>query len=399
MATGTRYTYTDTVTPKPAISDAIFNIDYQEAPLLRMAGFSASNLSKIKVIGWPATKLQWLHDVNSPTFTTMNDSGGIDGSVTTVTVTEGTYFRQGDVVGIYANAAGTGDPAEKVLVTSVSGNDLTIVRGVGSTSGAVHADGVGMRILSRMMPEGSDPVTGHTTIPTLDYNYVQILSEAVKVTKTEQAIMRYGIEDQMAFQVAKLFDDDGGAGKLARMLENTFYYGERVIRDGTAGEQTYGSMGGFKTFVTLAGVGSSQYIDLNGAAFNRSHLHTVLRSIRQNNGRVDSLVMGGWAYEKITDMYSGTIETTRDERIGGSEIQQIVTPHGRVKLVYDWMCPEHEMFFVDFNKLGWVPLRPWEATQIRDQGDYFITDVVGEFTFFLRNPKSFGIITDFSTTS
>jgi hypothetical protein len=98
-------------------------------------------------------------------------------------------------------------------------------------------------------------------------------------------------------------------------------------------------------------------------------------------------------------MYEGAIRTTRDETRGGSEITMVKTPHGEVEVVYDWSCPAGYMYFVNQEKCGWLPVRAFEAGKIAEQGDYFLTDVVGEYTFGLANEESHGLIYGFSTSS
>jgi len=60
MATGTRYSYTDTGNTKRAISDVVHLIDWKEAPLLRLFGFGQENVRKFKMINWPSTKAEWI---------------------------------------------------------------------------------------------------------------------------------------------------------------------------------------------------------------------------------------------------------------------------------------------------------------------------------------------------
>jgi hypothetical protein len=114
---------------------------------------------------------------------------------------------------------------------------------------------------------------------------------------------------------------------------------------------------------------------------------------------VTHLITGAFGIEKITSMYEDTIVTTRDETIGGSEIQQIRTPHGMVKLVFDWMCPQDRYYFVNAEKVGWLPLRDFARGKIAEQGDFFVSDVVGEYTFLVANEKSHGYIKEASITA
>jgi len=394
MATGPRYSYTDTGNQKRAIADVINMIDWTEAPLLRILGFGSKNLSKFNIVNWPSTKVELLEDTMSP-FTSLltedMDSGGSAETGMDVTTGTGSYFRQGDIVATYA-AAALNTVLEKMLVTSVSTDTLTVIRGWDGTQGTGIAASTGdtVRILTRAMPENSAYTTGHTTTTTQPYNYTQILSQAVEVSRTEQKMSKYGIEDQMDYQVAKLFADGGGAGKLAQLLQNTFYFGERVVRSSTTGQ--YGTMGGFETFVTTNTTNKS------GAAITKPDIHTKIRQIRTAGGRVSHLITGAWGLEKIESMYEGNREYTQDTTLGGSEIMSIKTPHGKVKVVFDWLCPEDRYYFVNKDKCGWVPYDDFERSSIDSQKDGHVSDVVGEYTFLLCNEKSHGYIYGASTT-
>lgn len=379
MATGQIYSFTNTVIKDRGIGQSIWNMDWQEAPLLRLLDIGGNNQKKLRLRGWPSTKVEWFEDTNNPVSGTLNEA--LDNSEDGVDVQtgEGAYLRQGDVILV---------ESEKMLVKAVSANTLTVERGYGSTTAAAHDDDTPWLRITRAMPEGSDPVTGYTGTPSVPYNYVQIISAAAEITKTAMAVKNIPLEDEFDYQVAKLFDNGGSAGELPRMLANTFYYGERVQRDAN----NYGSMGGFKTYVT------TNVRNAEGKTLQKKWIHDIIRNVRDYNGKITHLVMGSYLYEVITDMYSATITTTREERVGGSEIDTIKTPHGQVKLVYDWMCPAGEMYFVNVDKCGWLPLRPWERNVIKDLGDRYCEDIVGEYTFFLVNEKSHGYIHNIATS-
>lgn len=397
-----RESYTDAVTNIRAVGDAIYNIDFQEAALLQLLGFSSKNISKFAVKqGWPSTKIEWLEDVNVP-FTTLLAESGFDNSETDMTVTTGTgkYFRKGDILGVYPTGTTTGAFQEKVLVTAVSGDDLTIVRGYGDTSGTAALTGTGVRLITRAMPENSVYTTEHMTTPTAPYNYTQILDAAVEMSETEAMMQRYGINDHMDFQIAKLFDNGGAEGRLAQLLHQTFYYGERVQRDGS----NYGSMGGFDVFVTTSTASTSHVFTLSDAAIQKKDIHKVIRAVRNANGKVTHLVTGAWGIEKIRSLYEDSVRTTQEQRVMGSPaVDEIVTPHGSVRVIYDWMCPEDRYYFINADRCGWIPFRDFKRKTVyggeeNNPYDGRIEKVVGEYTFGLANPKSFGLIYGASTT-
>ena len=373
MTTGTVYSYSDTAADKRSVADLILMLDWQKAPLLNIFGFSEKNLRKFKIANWPSTKVELLEDSMSPFTTTIAED--LDNSETGVDVAsgKGEYFRKGDVIKI---------DSEYMLVASVSGDTLTVLTRPFAGSAASHSNGATIEIVTRAMPEGADFTTGHTTALTAPYNYTQILSEAAKVSRTAQRMSQYGVEDELNRQVAKLFNDGGNAGKLAQLLQKTFYHALRSQRTSTS----YGAMGGMKTFV------STNVYNLAGAAVQRSNIHTAIRAIRQAGGEATHLVTGSWGIEKINAMYEGLIRTTRDETRGGSEITMVKTPHGEVELVYDWMCPDGEYYFVNQAKVGWLPFDAFKVNEIQRQGDFFVKDVVGEYTFLVANEESHAYI-------
>lgn len=397
-----RESYTDTTTNIRAVGDAIYNIDFQEAALLQLLGFTNSNLKKFAVRqGWPSTKIEWLEDVNVP-FTTTAAEALADGSDTSLVVASGTgkYFRKGDVLGLYSGTTATGTIDEQVLVTAVATDTLTIVRGWGDTSGAARSNSIAIRLLTRAMPENSIYTTEHMTTPTAPYNYTQILDAAVEMSETEAMMQRYGIDDHMDMQVAKLFNNGGQEGRLAQLLHQTFYYGQRVQRDGS----NYGSMGGFETYVTSSTASANHVFSLSDAALQKKDIHKVIRAIRNSNGRVTHLVTGAWGIEKIRSLYEDQVRTTQEQRVMGSpQVDEIVTPHGSVRVIYDWMCPEDRYYFINADKCGWIPFRDFKRKTVyggeeNNPYDGRIEKVVGEYTFALANAKSFGLITGASTT-
>jgi len=115
------------------------------------------------------------HPVNSMSFlitagkylpgtTTMNDSGGISNSDTTMTVTDGTIFMVGDVINV---------ESEYMLVTAVSGNDLTITRAYGGTTAASHADALTVYRIANSRTGAEVDQLALNLIPTTLTQYLQ----------------------------------------------------------------------------------------------------------------------------------------------------------------------------------------------------------------------------------
>lgn len=384
MATGTRTTYTDTTPQKRSIGDLINFIDWTEAPVLRLLG--VNNESKFRLVNWPRTKVEWLEDTMSSRSTTMNDSGGISNSDTTMTVTDGSIFKVGDVLKI---------ENELVYVSAVSGNDLTISRSHGGTSAASHADGLTITLSTIARLEGADYTTGHTTTVTAPYNYTQILAEAVKVTGSESVDEKYGIDDTMAYHIAKLIGGSNGvgtkfkAGKLPILLEQTFFYGYRAAGSAT----TARAMGGFEQFVT------TNVTDKSSAAVTRKDIEDLFETCFLAGGMPDTLLCNSWVRRKISAMYEGSIRTERSETRGGARIDTIVTDFGEIEVMFNRWCPTDRLYLIEKEKMGWITYRPFSIYDRPSTGDYMVKEVLGEYSFVLTNEKAHGYIKNISTSS
>jgi hypothetical protein len=382
MATGIRTSYSDTAPIKRSIGDMIQFIDWTEAPLLRK--FGTKNESKFRLVNWPATKYEWLEDTMSARETTLAEQA--DAAEGEVEVTDGTIFKEGDVVKI---------EEELAYVTLVTGNVLTLTRGLAGTTDAQHLTGLPIKLISSARLEGADYDTGHTTTLTNPSNYTQIFAEAVKVTGSEQINPKYGINDTMAYHLSKLMGGSNGvgekfrAGKMPILLQQTFYHGHDAI--GTA--TTPRTMGGFEEFVT------TNVTDLNSAKLQRSHIEDAFQACYLAGGDPDTIICNAWLRRKLTSFYEGMITTTRSETRGGSRIDTVMTDFGEMEIMFDRWCPTDRLYIVESGKLGWIEFRPFAVYDRPSTGDYAVKEVLGEYGFVLVNEKSHAYIKEASTTT
>lgn len=379
MATGQRTRYTDTGIARRSVAKAVDNIEWKEAPLIHLLGLD--NAKKFGLQNFPNTKVEWIDDTLSPRSDQLAEA--LDNSETGVDVDNGTYWKEGDIAQV---------DAELMYVASVSSNTLTVVRGFGGTTAATHADDspIYKRTIARL--EGAAATLGHTTVTTQPYNYSQIFEEAVQVSGTQQAITDYGISDTLGYHVAKKIGGGNGmgsrgkAGELVILLAQTFHYGYRAQGSASAAR----AMGGFKQFVT------SHVTDKNGAAVERSDLLDLMQAIYLDGGSPDTIITGAWGLRKITQWFDGYITTERSEMRGGSKITTIVTDFGDLNVEFDRWSPNDELKVAEKDYMGWCAVRPWFVKQLADLGDYEWVDIIGEYTFVLKNQKAHGYIENFA---
>lgn len=378
MPIGMRTTYSDTNIRARVVADMVAMIDFQSAPLLKLLGIQ--NEKKFRFKTWPTTKPEWLEDNMAPITTTL--ASGYTTTQTTISVAAGTgaYFRAWQVLEI---------DSERFLVTSVSGDTVTVAFAYQSTVNANHSSGATVTIVSIAAPEGADPVTGYTTTLGNPYNYSQIISETVKVSRTAQKNSAYGVADQMAYQMGKLFSDSGKAGSLAQTLSRTFYKGKR--NEDTS--RNIRTMGGFDTYVT------TNVKALAGEPLQRKNIEDQIENIVNAGAIPDAIVCGSWAQRKISSFFEGQIMATRDESLGGAKIDTVRTDFGELKIIFDWMSPKADVRILSTEKIGWVEFDPFGMQELAKVGDYDQAQVVGEYSLVVMNDKAHAAITGASTTA
>lgn len=382
MTTGIRTTYTDSNVKPESLNALISLIDWREAPLLRE--FGINNEKRFRFTFWPRTAYEWLEDTLSSRTDTLAEA--VDQGETAIDVVDGTKFKEGDIIKV---------ESELMYVSSVSSNTLTVVKGYAGTTDAAHSTALTVTLATVARLEGADYDTGHTTAVTRNINYTQILSEAVKVSGSQMVDENYGIDDEMAYHIAKLIGggyglgSKGTAGKLAILLQQTFYYGQKAVGTTTSAR----AMGGFEEFVT------TNVTNASSAALTLKMIEDMLQTSYLAGGKPDMLICNAWLRRKINSFFEGSIRTERTEDTGGHVIKTIETVFGDMEVMFDRWCPTDRIYLVEKEKLGWITYRPFQVLDRASTGDYEVKEVLGEFGFVLQNETAHGYIHTLSTTS
>lgn len=387
MAQGQIYSYSfgTTTTLKRTVSNLIKNIDPQDTPCVSY--FGTGNQSKFSMQNFPNHKVEWLEDTLRTRSTTINEGAEYAIGDTTLTVTDGTIFKEGDIILI---------ESEKLYVSAVSTNDLTVTRGWGSTSAAAHANGTTVSYLFSARLEGAESDNTMFTAPTSPYNQSQIFHAEILITGSEKdATSRYGIPDQYKYQLMKWLGGAGGgngkrgrAGDLMIDLEKTFFYGERVAR----AANTAGGMGGAKVFIT------TNTSALASAALDQDTLEDQIQNCWSYGGKPDVIICNAFNKRLISSWYAPSVRTERSERTGGVVISQVETEFGVLDVMLNRWCPSDEVYIVQKDLLGWVTLRDWFVHPLAIGGDYTKDEILGEFSFVVQNEKAHAVITGTATS-
>jgi hypothetical protein len=141
---------------------------------------------------------------------------------------------------------------EYMLVTGVSSDTLTVVRGYASSAITTHDQGAVVHIVSQVEHEGADSKKARARERTRPINYLQTFSRTVEVSGVQEAIKKLGgVTSEINYQIMVAMK------QLALELEKTLIMGVKAqVGDGSS---AYRTMGGLSAMI--AGTSDSGSID------------------------------------------------------------------------------------------------------------------------------------------
>ena len=76
----------------------------------------------------------------------------------------------------------------------------------------------------------------------------------------------------------------------------------------------------------------------------------------------------------------------------------MIPPVGELSLLCDRNCPATELYVLDTARIGFVPIREFVTEDLAKTGDGDKAQIVGEYSFVLKNEKAHAIVKGFSTS-
>lgn len=362
-------TYSDTTPQVRVVTDYISLLDPSDAPFIELIGgldgasgkFQFRNQGKV---------VEWLEDTLTPLSGTLaQQSMTTATTVVTITVDDGDVFQPGHIL-----LVGT----EKMWVSAVSGDVITVTRGFAGSTSATQASNAAYTIIGMARLEGddSDPI-GYTDI-TSNSNYTQIFHKEIKVTGSEMAIDNYGFTDPYQYQAAKAIPE------MMRLIERTLQYGYR----GAGSTTTPRTMGGYQTFIT------SNLAD--GSSITPTKIEDALElAYNAGGGGEFAAVVNPATYQTIKAKYdtSAYVRYAPEQTRVGMLVDKIVTPFGNVSFTVDRWQLSTLIPMLRLDNIGMLTLRPWQVEDLAKTGDARKTELVGEFTLCVRQDKSHALLT------
>jgi hypothetical protein len=327
-------------------------------------------------------KMSWLDMRVDATSSATTDSVLIAG--TTVPVADGSKFRPGMTL--------SPDGSEEVLlVTAVSGNNLTVVRGFGGSTAAALTDGQVLTIDSVGREENSLAQNDGIFQPDPVENFFQTMDTAVEFSRRALATIQFGSTNDLAFQVSERIR------QLTIQMDRALVRGRRATA--TIGSDSVTYTGGLRFFL-----GQSGAINTDAAgALTLDKINLLNADIVRRGGMANTLAVGINRARTLSALVSANYSSQRLGDWTADEGSLLTLPSdlplvGNVnRIVVDTNLSDDELIMYDAGKIAIVPMasgnaedsgawRTVDATQNGQDGQR--TRIIGDFAMEIRQSQT-----------
>ncbi len=363
------------------VSDLTGIISAYETPLLDALGDPMREAS--------STHHEWLEDELLPNKDAINDSTFTDPDVDTEFIVDhGSRFRVGDQIQVEGSE-------ELMLVTSINGNALTVVRGYAGTTAEDLADDQAVNILGNAALEGADKPGVRFSNRSRCGNWTQIFAAAVEVSGTDMAASQLGLADEMDYQKQERLRE------MLRDLENTVINGGQPASNPQGSDSARRSMKGIIQHLAtnIFHTGDSEFPA--GADLDEAKINYVLRKIWEaSSGNVDLIVVGGFQKRKINAFCADSRAYGAGDTTFTNMVSIYESDFGVCRIATTRWMPQDAVLLLDSSRISVLPLggRSFHFKPLASGGDYECGELIGEYTLELRNEAAHGLIRNLATS-
>ncbi|MHA1482072.1 MAG: SU10 major capsid protein [Candidatus Heimdallarchaeaceae archaeon] len=376
-----------------SIADAVKKLDLSEELSEVIRSDNVSLINRIGVGGMVATqeKHSWVEDELNPNTATVTEGAEFSDSDETLTVgtDEGARFKIGTIFKFNER-----NKTELCRVTAIDGDNLTVVRGYGSTSGETHADGTTIMIVSHTKAEGWKPTQEDWTQErTGPYNYLTTTGYGITISRRRQAVDHAAIPSEFAHQSAYRLKE------YMRQLDSAVI---NSIRSASSGSSTdYSSFGGLIEFTSQSGGNTNSTAE----TLSPSVVNAMLKQIWDDGGMVAggrlAMIVGGVQKRKISTFDQAYRRSDFDTKVAGYVVDKFISDLGfEIEIIVDPWMPDDTVIIGDLNRVKIGPLQT-DAVGLEDiakTGRVIEAMLSGTYTMEVRNAvEAFAIHTNLSS--
>ena len=321
-------------------------------------------------------KLNWLNQSIGAGGNTVN--GAILAAVTTLVVDDGSFFRAGMQISVKGSD-------EVMLVTAVSTNSLTVVRGFGATTAADIADNVVVTIDSTAREENSLGVDDNIFEPNLSENYFQTSDTQITMSRRALALAQHGNYNDLQMQL----------GERVRQL---MIGQNRMLIRGQKGTETIAGKlhtfsGGMNYWTEQTG---GYTVDNAAAALTFAKIDDLVEQIVLRGGMTDTIAVNTRLARVIQGLINANYSSKRLSEVLGDrgalvQLTSDLPILGKVnRIVVDTNLNDSELLMFDSSKPKIIPMAAGNAA---DSGAWRTLDSTanGQDGYSLRVLGDFGI--------
>ncbi len=304
---------------------------------------------------------------------------------TTVPVADGSKFR----AGMLLSPVGSD---EVILVTAVSGNDLTVTRGFGGTTAAALTSGQKLVIDSVAREENSQAENDGIFQPEPVENFFQTMDTAVEMSRRALATMQFGNTNDLTFQVAERIR------QLTIQMDRALVRGRKATA--TIDGKTVTYTGGLRYFLDQAG---AVKVDNSGATLTLDAINALNEEIISRGGTTNTLAVGLKLGRKLSALVAANYNSQRLSEWSADEGSLLTLPSdlplvGNVnRIVIDTNLADTELMIFDSSMINIVPMAAGNAA---DSGNWTTKDatvngqdgqrvrILGDFAMRVRQSKT-----------
>lgn len=312
-------------------------------------------------------------------------NGAVLAAATTLVVDDGSKFRAGMAI------SPTGSD-EVILVTAVSGNNLTVIRGFGGTTAANIADNTTLTIDSVSREENSLAETDGIYQPENVENYFQTMDTAVEMSRRALATLQYGNTNDLNFQVQERLR------QLAIQMDRALVRGRKAVQAISGKDRTYS--GGIRYWLDQAGAINTNH---GAAALTLDAINVLNAEIVARGGMANTIAVGINQARKLNALVSANYASQRlaDWSSDEGAVNRLPTDLPLVgnvnQIVIDTNLADDELIIFDSGMISVKPMAQnnagetgaWQTKDATQNGqDGQKVRVLGDFAFEVRNSKT-----------
>lgn len=290
------------------LSKEINLLEPDAAPIKVITSRLASRAAGDPLFSWMEDELEGRSDA-------INNGAGYNNSATSIVVDTGTLFAVDDLVKVPRTG-------EVFLVTAISTNTLTVVRGVSGSGAAALVDNDPLYIIGTAAEEGGRSFAARQYNPTKSSNYTQIFKNSVEASGTELSASNQTRPHDWPYQQKKIGIEH------VKDIELAFLLGKPSSDAGDSPDGDRRTTGGVLHFLTQNNTDA-------GGTLTEAELETWVRTLSRYGGKKRTVFASPLVVSVINNFAVNRLQVVQSDhdKTYGLSVMNYVSPHGEFNIV------------------------------------------------------------------